>query len=295
MARDGHSHRVTLVTGAGKGLGRAFALACAARGDTVIVNNRVREGADDSAAQTVDAIVAAGGTAIAEHSDITGAGAAQAMIEAALTAFGRLDSIVFNAGVNGPAARFGEMPEEAFDTVMAVNFTAQMRLARVALPYLRASAGGRMVFISSSAGLYGISGRTPYSASKAALNAFAMALAQEERRGPVRVNILAPYAATRMTGEAFSGEVAERFSPEAAAGLAAFLASEDCGRTGEIWVTGANHARRAAVMEGTGAKLPAAPVEADLILAGAMDGARSFPGATAAFMDFTTHASETAS
>ncbi|MCH8488304.1 MAG: SDR family NAD(P)-dependent oxidoreductase [Oceanicaulis sp.] len=295
MVEAGNRRRVTLVTGAGKGLGRAFALACAARGDAVVVNNRVRDGAEDSAAQTVRDIIAAGGTAITEHSDITRADAAAAMTGAALTAFGRLDGVVFNAGVNGPAARFDDTSDAAFDTVMAVNFTAQMRLARAALPHLRTSAGGRMVFVSSSAGLYGISGRTPYSASKAALNAFAMALAQEERRGPVRVNILAPYAATRMTGDAFSGEAAERFSPEAAAGLAAFLASEDCQRTGEIWVTGANHARRAAVMEGAGARLPAAPAEADLIQAAALDGARSFPGATAAFMDFTTHASETAS
>lgn len=284
--------RVTLVTGAGQGLGRAFALACAARGHAVVVNNRLREGAPDTASQTAAGINEAGGAAVAEPSDITGPDAAHAIVDAALRAFGRLDAVIFNAGVNGPAARLEDMPDADFDSVMAVNFTAQVRLARAALAPLRQSGAGRMVFISSSAGLYGISGRTPYSASKAALNAFALGLAQEERRGAVRVNILAPYAATRMTGDAFSGDAAERFTPQAPAGLAAWLASEACQRHGEIWVAGGGHARRAAVMEGAGGALPQAPDEADLDRISGLDGARSFAGATAAFMDFAATASQ---
>ncbi|TRO95342.1 SDR family NAD(P)-dependent oxidoreductase [Glycocaulis profundi] len=284
--------RVTLVTGAGKGLGRAFALACAARGDAVVVNNRRREGAPDSAARTATEIREAGGRAVAELSDITDPDAGEAMVDAALSAFGRLDAVIFNAGVNGAAGRFMDLPADAFATVMAVNLTAQIALARAALPHLRESPAGRMVFVSSSAGLYGIYGRTPYSASKAALNGFALALAQEERRGGVRVNVLAPYAATRMTGDAISGDMAERFTPEAAAPACAFLASAACDRSGETWVAGGGFARRAAMMEGGGAALPATASEADLARAGGMDGAREAPGAAAAFTDFVTRAGE---
>ncbi|KAA5805394.1 SDR family NAD(P)-dependent oxidoreductase [Alkalicaulis satelles] len=292
MGAPSQPGRVTLVTGAGKGLGRAFALACMARGDAVVVNNRRREGAEDSAEQTAAEIRAAGGRAAAELSDITDPGAGEAMVQAALSAFGRLDAVIFNAGVNGAAGRFMDLPADEFATVMAVNLTAQIALARAALPHLRESPAGRMVFVSSSAGLYGIYGRAPYSASKAALNGFALALAQEERRGPVRVNVLAPYAATRMTGDAISGEMAARFTPEAAAPACAFLASAACERGGEIWVTGGGFARRAAMMEGGGSALPATVAEADLARAGAMDGAREASGAPAAFMDFVKCAQE---
>jgi NAD(P)-dependent dehydrogenase (short-subunit alcohol dehydrogenase family) len=284
--------RVTLVTGAGKGLGRAFALACAARGDAVVVNNRRREGAPDSAAGTAADIRDAGGRAVAELSDITDPGAGEAMAQAALSAFGRLDAVIFNAGVNGAAGRFMDLPADEFATVMTVNLTAQIALARAVLPHLRESPAGRMVFVSSSAGLYGIYGRTPYSASKAALNGFALALAQEERRGGVRVNVLAPYAATRMTGDAISGDMAGRFTPEAAAPACAFLASAACDRSAETWVAGGGFARRAAMMEGGGSALPATASEADLVRAGGMEGAREAPGAAAAFMDFATRAGE---
>ena len=285
--------RVTLVTGAGKGLGRAFALACAARGDRVIVNNRNRPGAPDSAAQVAAEIAARGGEAVAERSDIRDSGAAESMVGLALETWGRLDAVVFNAGVNGAAGRFLDTPDSEFEDVLATNFTAQTRLARRALPEIRRSPAGRLVFVSSSAGLYGVGGRTPYSASKAALTAFALALAHEERRGPARVNVLAPYADTRMTAGAFEGAAAERFTPENAAAPCAWLASADCSRNGEIWVAGGGFARRAAMMEGGGAALPAEPAAADFESAAALTGPQGHPGAEAAFMTFAKAAMET--
>jgi NAD(P)-dependent dehydrogenase (short-subunit alcohol dehydrogenase family) len=251
--------RVTLVTGAGKGLGRAFALACAARGDFVVVNNRLRAGAPDSAQQVAQEITDLGGEAVAQTSDILDQDAADAMTDTALQTWGRLDAVVFNAGVNGSAGRFLDTDESEFETVLATNFTAQIRLARRALPDIRRSPAGRLVFVASSAGLYGIAGRAPYSASKAALTAFALALAHEEQRGTTRVNVLAPYADTRMTQGAFEGAAADRFTPENAAAPCAWLASPDCARNGDIWIAGGGYTRRAAMMEGGGAALPAIP------------------------------------
>lgn len=286
------SGRVTLVTGAGKGLGRAFAMACARRGDAVVVNNRISPGADNSADETAAAIRAEGGRAIAETSDITAPGASQVMVEAALDAFDRLDAVIFNAGANGRAARFLDTGEDTFEAIWAVNVTAQIALARAALPRLHDSPAGRMVFVSSSAGLYGIRGFTPYSASKGALNGFALALAREERRTSVRINVLAPYAATRMTGDEIDTRIAERFTPDAAAPLCAWMAGPDCARTGEIWTAGGGFARRAAMMEGGGARLPAAPSPGDIDRAGGFEDPHGHDGAEAAFADFIHKATE---
>jgi len=282
---------VVLVTGAGKGLGRAFALACARAGQAVVVNNRIREGAPDGASEVVAEIRNMGGEAQADHSDITAEGAAAAMVDNALSAFGRLDGLVLNAGLRGDPARFENTSEAAFRDIMAVNFTAQADLVRAALPALTESPAGRILFVSSSAGLYGIGGFTPYSASKGALMAFAGALAQEHRKGPIRVNVLAPYAKTRMTDAAFQGALGDLFSPEGAAPLAAWLAGPEASSNGKIWVTGGRYARQAAMMEGEGAALPdIVRAEAEVARAAGLDGARGFPGAETAFGDFAKRA-----
>ena len=278
---------VVLVTGAGKGLGRAFARACADAGMAVVVNNRVRDGQPDSAADVVREIRDRGGEATVDHADIASDGAADAMIANAIASFGRLDALILNAGIRGEPARFEKTPAEAFREVMAVNFTAQADLVRAALPRLAESPAGRILFVSSSAGLYGIGGFTPYSASKGALMAFAGALAQEHRRGPIRVNVLAPYAKTRMTDTAFEGALGDLFSPEAAAPLAAWLAGAGAGSNGEIWVTGGNWIRRACMMEGVGGTVPSRITSPAIVAAASgMAAATGFAGAEAAFADF---------
>jgi NAD(P)-dependent dehydrogenase (short-subunit alcohol dehydrogenase family) len=282
---------VVLVTGAGKGLGRAFAMACAEAGMAVVVNNRIRDGQPDTAGDVVAEIQAGGGKACADHADITAPGAADTMVATALKAFGRLDGLILNAGLRGEPARFENTPAEAFADIMAVNFTAQAELVRAALPALTESPAGRILFVSSSAGLYGIGGFTPYSASKGALMAFAGALAQEHRKGSIRVNVLAPYAKTRMTDEAFSGALGELFSPAAAAPLAAWLAGPGATAHGDIWVTGGNWARRAAMMEGEGGPIAGPPVSANAVeTAASLTPARGFPGAEHAFADFAKSA-----
>ncbi|WAC23571.1 SDR family NAD(P)-dependent oxidoreductase [Blastomonas sp. SL216] len=284
---DSSVERAVIVTGAGKGLGAAFALAMASEGAAVLVNNRLRQDQPDSAGAIADTIRAQGGRALANYQDIAAPGAAQALVKAALDAFGRIDAIIFNAGIIGPAAKLPDMDIAALRDVLNTNFLAQAALAQAALPHLLASPSGRMVFVSSSAGLHGVRGRIPYAASKGALNAMALTLADELKRTALRVNVLCPYAATPMTAQ---DGVADdpRLDPAYAAGMAAFLASEACSANGQIFLAGGRRYRRARMVEGRGASAPddsSAWIAAHLDRIAAMDGAREFSGAEAAFAD----------
>lgn len=247
--------RVVIITGAGKGLGAAFAFQAAADGCAVIVNNRIRAGQGDSAAKTVNRIRNAGGAAFPNRLDVTDPGASEAIVQQALDEFGRLDAVIFNAGVNGAAARFGDVPEDEFTHVMKVNFTAPMQLARAAWSHLQAADHGRMLFVSSSAGLYGVRGRAPYAASKGALNAFAATLAHEGRKFGIGVNILSPYATTQMTAGVGPAELATLLAPEKVAPLASWLVSAGCLSFGENWIAGGGYVRKAQVLESAGATL----------------------------------------
>lgn len=279
--------RAVIVTGAGKGLGAAFAQALAADGAAVLVNNRLRDGQPDSAKTIAEAICARGGVAVANHQDVAAQGAAEALVQAALGAFGRIDAVVFNAGIMGPAAKLPDMDMAALHDVLNTNFFAQAALAQAALPHLLQGPAGRMVFISSSAGLHGVRGRIPYAASKGALNAMALTLADELKRTQVRVNVLCPYAATPMTAQ---DGVADdpRLAPDRAAGMAAYLASAACTLNGQIFLAGGRRYRRARTIEGRGALAAdnsSGWVEANIAAIAAMDDTREFTGAEAAFAD----------
>ena len=249
--------RVAIITGAGKGIGRAMAAHLARSGVRVVVNNRARDGVD-SAGDVVEAIRAAGGEAIADRHDICEAGAAEAMVRAAIQGWGRLDAVVFNAGVSGPAARFGALSVDAFRDVLETNFFANLTVAQAALPHVAKSPAGRFLFVSSSAGLYGVFGRSPYAASKGALVAWALSLAHELKRDKIGVNVLAPYAATQMTQEALGADpkLAALMTPERVAPVAAWLLSAACEASGQIWVAGGGKLRRARMMEGRSATAP---------------------------------------
>lgn len=277
--------RVVLVTGAGKGLGAAFATILAANGARVIVNNRTRPGEPSSAEAIASDIRRSGGLAIAETSDVTAPGAARALCSAALDSFGRLDALILNAGVNGPAARVATGDPAAFRDVLEINFHANVTLVQAALPHLIAAPSGRILFVSSTAGLYGVRGRAAYAASKGALNAFALSLAAELRRDRVGVNILMPYAATQMTKSLLTPERMAAMAPEAAAPAARWLVSPFCTETGGIWVAGGGRFRRAAPVE---FGIPA--VSLDVAQAAGLADPRTFADAEAAFADFLASA-----
>lgn len=280
MAED-HSGRVAVVTGAGNGLGAAFAEALSSS-HRLVVNNRVHAGRPHSALAVVERIKAAGGTAIPEGSSVDGKGAPDAIVAAALTAFGRLDTLVLNAGISGPAIKVGE-GETSLAEVMGINFFANAALVEAALPALRDSPAGRIVFVSSTGGLHGVRGRAAYAASKGAVNGWALSLADELRRTAIRVNVIAPYAATNMTARP-DRVPDERLTPANAAVTLVDLCSPDWQRTGDIWVAGAGHVRPARALEGPVAPARSLGSRADA-LAGFEQGT-GFVGGEAAFADF---------
>ena len=282
--------RVAIVTGAGKGLGRAYALLLAARGAAVVVNNRKREpaGTKGSAELVVDEIRAAGGKAVANYDSVESREAGARMVKAALDAFGRLDILVNNAGIDQHAA-LHNISLEDFERVFAVNFFGSLYVTKAALPLMREKNYGRIVFSTSSAGLYGLHGLTAYSASKGAIIAFMRALAQEVGRRGIRANAIAPYALTPMT-ERQGVDTSQLHGPELVAPLVAWLASEQCSATGETFIAGSGHFGRAWAVENAGVKLPADKPISPEDVAAKIDAIRAetaphgYPDAVASFL-----------
>ena len=244
--------RVAIVTGAGNGLGRAYALRLAADGLRVIVNNRRREVDADglgSADRVVREIVAAGGEAVANGDDVCAEGAGPRMIQQALDTWGRLDVLVNNAGV-GQHASFHKIPLDEFKTIFDVNFLGTLQVTHAAWPHMRAAGHGRVLVSTSSAGLHGLHGLTAYAAAKGALISLAKSLAQEGASHDVFCNAIAPYAVTRMTERADVSDADRRaMAPERVAPLVAAVVHERSKINGQVLVVGHGWTRRAATVE----------------------------------------------
>lgn len=277
-------HRSAIVTGAGNGLGAAFADALADQDFAVLVNNRSHADRPSSAHAVADAIRARGKVAVADTHAVDSAGAGQRIVQAALDAFGRIDALVLNAGISGPAVKIGE-GDTALDEVMAINFRSAVDLVEAALPSLQNSDSGRIVFVASTGGLHGVRGRAAYAASKGAMIGWALSLADELRRTPIRVNVLAPYAATKMTARP-DRTPDPRTDPKTTGPVLAWLCSPDMDRTGEIWVAGAGHMRAARAMESETAPIMPGTLAADAERLSTIPRPRFYPGGEAAFADF---------
>ncbi len=233
--------KVAIVTGSGRGLGRAYALALAANGAAVLVNDL--DG--DAAAAVVDEIATAGGTAVAHVAGVGNAEVADQLVATAVSELGRLDILVTNAGVLRDKVLW-KMSDDDFDTVIDVHLRGTFTCARAAAVHFREQGeGGRIVLVASPAGQRGNFGQTNYAAAKAGIAAMARTWSMELERAGVTVNAIVPIAATAMTATipAFAPviEEAERTgeplpawlrqaegfgTPEDCAGLVAFLASD---------------------------------------------------------------------
>jgi NAD(P)-dependent dehydrogenase (short-subunit alcohol dehydrogenase family) len=249
--------QVAIITGAGKGLGRTFAIYLADQGVRVVVNNRRREpeGTPGSADLTVAAIGERGGTAIANYDPVDDSNSGERMVEQALEAFGRLDIVVPNAAIS-PERTVHRMPLDHFRQVMDTNFYGGLHLTRAAIPHLRAEGYGRLVFIISTAGLHGGHGLAAYGASKAALVALMQCVAVENREKGIHSNALAPYAATQMTSHAMPAPLREILTPDRVAPVLGWLASPDCHLSGEIVISGGGAVRLAGMTESSCRVIP---------------------------------------
>jgi NAD(P)-dependent dehydrogenase (short-subunit alcohol dehydrogenase family) len=229
--------RVCIVTGAGRGIGREYALLLAKEGAHVVVNDfggaRDGSGADVGPAQAVvDEITAAGGVAVAHVGDVSSLADATALIELAISTFGRLDVLVNNAGILRDRMLF-TMAEDEWDSVIKVHLKGTWAPTRVAAEYWRnnVKAGktndARIINTTSVSGLYGNPGQTNYGAAKAGIATFTLIAAEEMSRYGVTANAIAPGALTRLTEDlSLPPEMLARFGPEWVAPVIAWLASE---------------------------------------------------------------------
>ena len=210
--------RVAVVTGAGGGLGRQHALALAARGAKVVVNDlggRLdgQGGTPSAALAVVEEIRAAGGVAMASGASVTNAQAVQAMVDEAMREWGRIDILVNNAGILRDKS-FTKMTLDDFRLVVEVHLMGAVNCCKAVWDVMRAQNYGRIVMTTSSSGLYGNFGQSNYGAAKMALVGLMQTLSIEGAKNDIRVNCLAPTAATRMTEHLMPEAVLKLLQPE---------------------------------------------------------------------------------
>ncbi|OYU31690.1 MAG: 3-hydroxyacyl-CoA dehydrogenase [Comamonadaceae bacterium PBBC2] len=223
--------RVAIVTGAGGGLGKQHALALAARGAKVVVNDLGGDvhgvGGSVSAAQAVvDEIRAAGGEAIVNGASVTDFAAVQAMVQQTMDTWGRVDILVNNAGILRDKS-FAKMDLADFRLVVDVHLMGAVHCSKAVWPIMQAQNYGRIVMTTSSSGLYGNFGQANYGAAKMALAGLMQTLSIEGEKNNIRVNCLAPTAATRMTEGLMPEAVLKALEPQAVVPAMLVMASED--------------------------------------------------------------------
>lgn len=232
--------RVVIVTGAGKGIGRAVSLQLASRGARVLVNNRRHLGERDeqtSAAQVVAMIRAQGGQALANHDDALDPDAGGRMVEQAMNTWGRLDMVYANAAVAQQAA-FHTLSLNELRTIIDSGVVSTLSLLHAAWPVFRAQRYGRALVSTSSAGRFGNHGLTAYAASKGAIESLMRSLALEGVKHGIHCNALSPYAHSQMTASHLPSEWVDVLAPEALAAAAAWLLSPECVINGQVLVAG---------------------------------------------------------
>lgn len=239
--------KVALVTGAGGGLGRAHAMLLAREGASVVVNDlggaRDGTGSSNSMAQkVVEEIKAEGGQAIANYGSVTNRDDAIAMVKDTVSAFGKIDILIANAGILRDKS-FKNMDDEMWDVVMDVHLRGTYLSTKAAYDkMLEQGNGGRIIMTSSTSGLLGNFGQTNYGAAKAGIAGFMRCLWLEGIKYGITVNVLAPTATSRLTTDILPEEVQENFPPEAVSPAVVWLCSDEAKEiSGRQWLVAGNN------------------------------------------------------
>ncbi|MEU6558151.1 SDR family NAD(P)-dependent oxidoreductase [Nocardia nova] len=256
--------RVAVITGAGRGLGRAYALLLAGLGARVVVNDPGGSMRGDSAdagvaAEVVAEIEAAGGTAVACTESVATPAGGRGIVESALDHFGRLDILVHNAGI----VRYGSLTEltnEDFEAVVDVHLRGAFHTVRAAFPVMSAARYGRVVLTSSIGGIYGNRSVANYAVAKAGMIGLSNVVALEGADVGVRSNIIVPSAVTRMA-DGIDTSAYPDMRPELVAPAVGYLAHESCTLTGELLVAIAGRIARAYLAETPGVYQPSWTVD----------------------------------
>jgi NAD(P)-dependent dehydrogenase (short-subunit alcohol dehydrogenase family) len=260
------SGRCVVVTGAGRGIGRAYALELARRGASVIVNDVSPEPANDVA----DEIKAAGGAALAVVADAVDAAASRELVGRACKTFGGVDAVIANASINGKRKRFPELTLADLHAMLDVNVFGAWSLLQAAWPHLSTHGRGRVLLTTSQAALYGMPTLAEYALAKGALIGLMRTLAHEGAAVGITVNAIAPAAATRITEETVRDERALDMlrvlqPPALVAPMATVLVHDSCSVSGEIFVAGGAHAGRVFIGETKGVTLPQSDFTAEAV------------------------------
>lgn len=253
--------RTAIVTGAGGGLGRSHALALARYGARVVVNDMSPTGAESVAQE----IRQAGGEAVAVVCSVTDRAAVDAMVAETVARWGSIDIVVNNAGILRDRT-FAKMDLDDFAAVIDVHLMGSVNVTKAAWPHMREQGYGRIVFTTSSSGLYGNFGQSNYSAAKMALVGLMQTLALEGEKSGIRVNCLAPSAATQMTEGLYSEEALKGLSSDLVSPGVVALVAEDA-PTRVVLLAGSGAFEQAHVTMTRGVYLGAAPDAADQIQA----------------------------
>ena len=263
MAQIDFDGRVAVVTGAGGGLGRQHALLLASRGAKVVVNDvgGSRDGTgggSEMADQVVAEIADAGGEAVANYDGVHTWDGGQQIVQTALDAFGRIDVVVNNAGILRDVS-FANLDEQQLDLVIKVHLYGAFHVTRAAWPHFREQSYGRVINTTSGSGLYGNFGQSNYSAAKLGQVGLTRTLAHEGAKYDINVNAIAPVAKSRMTEDVMPQQFLDRLEPEYVSPLVAYLASEGCTQSGQIYAVGGGYMARVAIVEGEGITFDGVP------------------------------------
>ncbi len=289
--------RVAIVTGAGAGLGRTYALELARRGAKVVVNDfgGARDGSGDGSATPADKVVeeikALGGEAVANYDNVATVEGGQNIVKTAVDAFGRVDILINNAGILRDKS-FVKMEPESWKAVQDVHLHGAYNVTRPAMAVMRENGYGRIVMTTSAAGLYGNFGQTNYSAAKMGLVGLMNTLKLEGKKYNIKVNTIAPIAASRLTEDVMPPDLFEKCKPEYVAPMVMYLCNENCKESGAIFNAGMGYFNRAAVYTGRTTQLgdaqnPPTPeqIHENWKKINSLDGAKEIEDANAAIFD----------
>lgn len=252
--------RVAIVTGAGAGLGRTYALELAARGAKVVVNDLggARDGSGGGSAsvadQVVDEIKAKGGEAVANYDNVATVEGGENIVKTAVDAYGTVDILINNAGILRDKS-FLKMEPENWDIVIAVHLRGAYCVTRPAWKIMRENQYGRIVLTSSGSGIFGNFGQSNYGAAKMGLVGMMNTLKLEGAKYNITVNTLAPFAASRLTEDVLPPDLFSSAPPEFVTPLVMYLVSEACTESGSIYQAGQGNFARITVVTGPGMQL----------------------------------------
>ncbi|MBI9074322.1 MAG: SDR family NAD(P)-dependent oxidoreductase [Desulfatibacillum sp.] len=260
MDKINFKDRVAVITGAGGGLGRTYALELAARGCKVVVNDLggSRDGSGTGDASPADNVVneikEMGGEAVANYDNVATPEGGAGIIQSAIDAFGRIDIVINNAGILRDKS-FLKMEPDNWNAVLAVHLHGAYNVTKPAFTLMKQQGFGRIIMTTSAAGLYGNFGQTNYSSAKMALVGFMNTLKLEGAKYNIKVNTVAPLAASRLTEDIMPPEIFAKMKPEFVSPMVLYLCSEECKESGQIFNAGMGYFNRAAVFTGPAVQL----------------------------------------